>query len=214
MIVVEIVQYIILSLLSILLLVLVLPIYYAASGQRQDTAFLKAEVFGPLKWCYFTYELKGIMQDEKHLSIFGINVNIQGNKSHKKDDKDKKEKKEKKKDNKKSKKREKGFLLKILAMVQDFWKHIKPRLLLVEGRFGFEDPYHTGIACAIINCIAPYGDKYNINLTPVFDGEVIEGRFEIEGKIVPAVILWIFAKAFVIPRLKINNPLAKKTRAL
>jgi hypothetical protein len=83
----------------------------------------------------------------------------------------------------------------------------------VEGRYGFEDPYYTGLACAVINCTAPHGDKYNINLTPVFDDEIIEGNYIIEGRIVPAVLLWIFVKVFVVPGLKDSMPFINKRRA-
>lgn len=214
MIVFEILLYILLSLLFILFLILVLPIYYAAAGQKQDTVFLEAMVFGLLKWFNFTYELQGMAKHEMHLSLFGINVNIQNKKKQGKVEKEEKDKRDKKKMKEKGKEHGKGFLKKMLSMAKDLWKHIKPRHLQVKGRYGFEDPYHTGLACAIINCTAPYGDRCNVNLTPVFDDQVIEGRFETEGRIIPIVILWILAKVFVIPRLKIDKPFARKARGL
>lgn len=102
---------------------------------------------------------------------------------------------------------------KIFKAIDGFWKHTRPMRLEAEGYYGFEDPYYTGLACALINCTSPHGDKYNINLTPVFDEEVIEGSFIVEGRIVPAVLLWILARVFIISELKARMPFTNKHKA-
>jgi hypothetical protein len=85
-----------------------------------------------------------------------------------------------------------------------------PEVFEAEGTYGFDDPYYTGITCALINTLMPYIEGFRVNLTPVFDEAVLKGRFKIQGKVVMAVILWIAIK-FILSQ-PVRNKLFKRER--
>ena len=92
--------------------------------------------------------------------------------------------------------------MKIFELSTMILKHIKPRRFELKGRYGFNDPYHTGILCALVNSIIPNGKKNNVDLIPVFDEEIIEGNFILEGYIVPGYLFYLFIKIIVLPKIK------------
>lgn len=74
-------------------------------------------------------------------------------------------------------------LLKIL-------KHCLPKRLSVDTRIGFNNPFYTGLLSAFTSQSSVWLKKYDINIQPVFEEEIIEGRFLIGGQIwLPYLIL-------------------------
>lgn len=73
--------------------------------------------------------------------------------------------------------------------------HLKPRKLEGSIRFGFENPYTTG---QILMYISPFYGLYarTVDVIPVFDEEVLEGRLFIKGRVRAATVLWLACKVF------------------
>ncbi|NLI91470.1 MAG: DUF2953 domain-containing protein [Peptococcaceae bacterium] len=79
-------------------------------------------------------------------------------------------------------------------------KHCRPEILSVQARIGFNDPMYTGFLCALISQFYVLTNPYDIMIQPVFDEEVIEGRFSIGGRIwLPYLIVIIIGFLFTKP---------------
>lgn len=79
----------------------------------------------------------------------------------------------------------------LLKAIQSFKRlviRLKPKTLLGNVRFGFEDPSVTGKVLAAISVIAPFFEG-NLDVEPEFNEEVLEGKLLIAGKITA----WKFA---------------------
>lgn len=68
-------------------------------------------------------------------------------------------------------------------------KHVLPRRLKGELRYGFEDPCTTGQVLAGICMFYPVYQKH-INIYPDFENEVLEGHLDLKGRIHIGVLLW------------------------
>lgn len=202
MIILQIFIYLLLFLISILILLLAMPIYYTLSGIKEDMVIIKAQIFGPLKWICLTFKMRDMTEKKLGVRFLGIPIKIKDNKKDAPIGSKVKRNNKGKKTRENGRKPAEGIPAGIVNLIVRALRHIKPRRLEVKGRYGFNDPYHTGIACSLINTIIPHKDKYNVNLIPVFDEEVIEGKFITEGYIVPVYLFWLFIKVFVLSRLK------------
>jgi hypothetical protein len=182
---------IIIILLSILILVLAVPFEYSVSGCNYEKYCFEAE----LSWLFRSTRFIFLKEEGKPkgfwFRIFGFDRSLKGTRN----DKYKKQKKNKRKDSQYS---VSDFLsVKLLKEAADFItmfvKHIRPRIFQLSGKFGFEDPFETGIILATLNV---FGIDYNcsVNLHPVFDEEVLEGSFIVKGRIVLAYLLFILVK--------------------
>ncbi len=61
-------------------------------------------------------------------------------------------------------------------------KHYRPRKMKGYVRYGFEDPYHTGLVLAVLSWFYPFfGTK--LEIIPEFDQQVIEGKLSVKGYI-------------------------------
>lgn len=75
------------------------------------------------------------------------------------------------------------------AAFRKLWKEIgkllkalKPKKLIINAHFGFEDPSITGKILAALSMLYPfYGD--NVRIEPDFENAIIEGDFYLKGKI-------------------------------
>jgi len=84
----------------------------------------------------------------------------------------------------------KDVIQKAFALVFKILKHCLPKTLSIHARIGFNDPMYTGFLCALNSQLCVLITKLDINIQPVFDEEVIEGRFSIGGRIwLPYLIL-------------------------
>lgn len=61
-------------------------------------------------------------------------------------------------------------------------KFLKPKKFQLRTRFGFEDPYHTGQALALLSVIYPFVGG-QLSVEPDFEERVLEGELFIKGKI-------------------------------
>ncbi len=61
-------------------------------------------------------------------------------------------------------------------------RYLRPKTISVRVRFGFEDPSLTGKCAAVLSMLYPfYGD--NIQVTPDFQEEILEGKAIVRGQI-------------------------------
>jgi len=90
------------------------------------------------------------------------------------------------------------------------FKHILPRKLKGNIRFGFEDPYNTG---RVLTAISPFYALYakTVEVVPVFDEKVLEGELHLKGHIRAATLL--FAAARVLINKNFRRLLKKVRRA-
>lgn len=202
MMVFQILIYLMLLLISILMLMLVMPVYYGFSGTKEDVLILEAEVFGSLKWIHLVFRMRDMTTNELNLKFLGIPIRIMDKKKHPHIEEKTKKDVKSIKTYKKRPKVSKELLMQIADLFTETLKHIRPRRLEIKGRYGFNDPYHTGIACALVNSIIPQVNKCKIDLVPVFDGEIMEGNFILEGYIVPGYLFYLSIRVIVLPRFK------------
>ena len=59
-------------------------------------------------------------------------------------------------------------------------RFLKPRKLRADIRFGFEDPYWTGLTLARLSIIYPFFGEY-MNIEPDFENKVLEGEISVKG---------------------------------
>lgn len=69
-------------------------------------------------------------------------------------------------------------------------KHISPRRIKGQIRFGFDDPYQTG---QVLTYISPFYGRYlrEVSIIPVFEEAVLDGELYIRGRIRLGTAIWI-----------------------
>lgn len=96
---------------------------------------------------------------------------------------------------------------------QDVWRqlkrelihilvYLKPKKIKGNLRFGFEDPYKTGVVLAVLSVLYPVYQE-NVNIYPDFEEQIIKGDLMIKGRI----RIFFFVK--VIVRLLLNRNVRK-----
>jgi hypothetical protein len=75
-------------------------------------------------------------------------------------------------------------------------RHVFPRRLQGEIRFGFDDPYTTG---QILTWISPFYGLYagKINLIPVFEEKILDGQLSLKGRIRLGTILALVVRVLL-----------------
>lgn len=67
---------------------------------------------------------------------------------------------------------------------------VKPKSVKINGVYGFNDPYITGIIAAIGSIVTNSGLFHNIDLRPIFEDEILDIKVEISGEILNFKILF------------------------
>lgn len=182
-------KYILLFIIVILAAALIIPVEYSLKGEKYENAFIEANTSWFSKVMKFSFLKQSGEKPEFCLKLFGLTI--------KPNDIEKKKEKRKKKNKKKKKQGiffSKELLEQAIKSVKELFKHSGPRIFEAEGVYGFDDPYYTGITCAVLNTLMPFSECFRVNLTPIFDEEILEGRFFTEGRIILGVVLWISIK--------------------
>ncbi|SES63980.1 Protein of unknown function [Natronincola peptidivorans] len=216
MMVLMILKYILLFLLTLLLLLLFVPIHYHASGSKYETVKFQSGI----SWLWKGLQVN-IMKDDAFppkimLKLLGIPFSFSLDKEE-----EKAEEKIKKKSNKKkqeSKEKSKSKLKKspeewlrlvnretftvILASLMKLWFHIKPKALNVKAHYGLDNPCDTAMVLAFFSSLAPLLEGYSIALIPSFEGAVLEGEAQIQGRIVLVLLVMILIKLLLSKPIK------------
>jgi hypothetical protein len=177
--------------LILLAALLFIPFNYLFAGRKYETASVRSSVgwiFGLVKLTYKkSLYSKGIVA----LQVCGLTFNLKPvKKAIESESKEKNQKKARKRNEKKNESQsslrflDKSFINLVFKAFIELLDHIKPKQFYLEGRFGFEDPYYTGITSAFLNILHPKLQQYRINARAVFDEEVLEGKLFISGRIV------------------------------
>lgn len=190
--------YILLIIVTLLAAIILIPYNYNVAGEK----FAELELRGSISWLFGGIKIILTRSSEQNkemtLVIMGITkkLDIQ-DKSKRKQDKADKHSKDKEANPAKSKKwfdsstyLKKDIIQKAFSSIIKLLKHCLPNTLSVHARIGFNDPMYTGFLCAFNSQLCFLVSKYDINIQPVFDDEVIEGSFSIGGRIwLPYLIL-------------------------
>ncbi|MCR6546064.1 hypothetical protein [Dehalobacterium formicoaceticum] len=96
---------------------------------------------------------------------------------------------------------DRGFIKAILKTVRDIFRHSAPKVMKLEGVWGFDDPYYTGILAAFRSTVP------GIHVEPDFTGGVRDLRALVQGRIRPAVVLFYGLRFIVAPPAR---PVLKK----
>jgi hypothetical protein len=196
--------YLLLILLA-LLLVIVLFILLIPFRYRAQAGYDQKPWFDFWVRCSPAFIFKGTW-DERHgkpfkfkFILFGIPISI----NHKKaGEKDQAEKEEKEPGKKRSKTLSSIFDQDLrrsgLALAADFLNILKPDLLYLKGKIGFDEPHLTGWLVALTNSFKYSCRKTFIALEPVWEDEFYEFEVLIEGRLKVGLILvkvgWFFFK--------------------
>ncbi|AUG58179.1 MAG TPA: DUF2953 domain-containing protein [Ruminiclostridium sp.] len=189
--------YILLILLVILLLLLIVPVKYSFTGEKYESAFIKGKVsllLGFVKLYYYNdFEKKNIAK----ITLLGFPVNI----SYKK----KRKKKRRPKKDKSYNYLNKRFLKSSLKTIGKVILHIKPSKLEISGKIGFDDPYYTGLICAFRNIFYPKFKNAKINIDTVFEDEIFEGSFLIQGRVILFYVVYMVLRLYFLAPDKIKH---------
>lgn len=195
--------YFFIALFLLLLLIPFLPFFYTIYGAKNESYLL----FFSLRCLWKIFRI--VIQKEENqaldicIVIFGFHIpisvrNIWNIRKKKERSKDKEGEKSKKlKNNTRyfalSKQ---SFLEPLFKFIRRLFAHILPQKFHFYLSYGFADPADTGMLAALIainrHCI-PQGD---ILLIPVFDKEMVSGKFCIEGRIILSVIIIYFLQFY------------------
>lgn len=192
MIILTILVYMIIIIVALIAIILVIPFQYSCSGFKYEKTFVEAKV----KWLYgglkFVFSYDSEIGTLKEFRLFGIKPSSKENK----------ESSAKKKNTKKKKKSSgkigislmKELFKEGLAAFKKVFNKIKPKKFMLSAKVGFDDPYNTGVLRAVLSIFQKEIQRYDVKIDTIFDDEVIEGRFLIQGRIIIAELIPIAIK--------------------
>lgn len=192
MIVFTILYYLLIGIGIFLAAIIIVPYDYRVTGEKSDESEISVLIswlFGGIKLALRKSTPK---KTELMLTIFGFNKQVESNSKPKSPSSLAKKATNPSKGSTTVKKKhkldvrnylKKDILHKILSVVLKVLRHCQPRQLSIRGKYGFDDPSYTGLTCAITNQLYCWFDKYDIEIQPVFDEEILEGHFLVGGRI-------------------------------
>jgi hypothetical protein len=174
---------------------LFVPFRYSVVARKHEDTNIKANgswLFGLVGITFFK---KFGNKSKLHVRLLQIRIEINKRKNMKLSPKtDSKDLKNDKKTRIRGSFLDKDFLKPAIKALKELFYHIKPRRFKLEGRYGFEDPFYTGIALASFNIIQPLFTNYDVNVCPVFEEEIFEGNFLIKGRLILIAVVVIAIK--------------------
>jgi len=196
MVILSILGYFLLGLGALLTAILFVPYHYHVSGDKLDQIQIKSVI----SWLFGGVKIKfrqHANQTEVDLIILGLTKQVKvGKKSPNVNNKKNTERNE----IVKTAKPKQGFkftrylktdvIERALSIVIKIIKHCQPKVLSIKARISFDDPLYTGLLWAFNSQFYGLFNKYDINIKPVFDEDVLAGSFLIGGRIwLPYLIL-------------------------
>jgi len=202
MIILVILGYILAAIFLLLTLILIVPFEFEIDAQKDENLFVKASVSWFFKFFGCDYTNVYSQKADMYIRILGFQkrINISKTNKKKKIDKEKTEKKDASRNYLDSE-----FLKCAFKCIKKLLKHIKPKKFLIDGRVGFEDPYITGISCAILNVFSKELKVANISVNTVFDEEIFEIKGLIQARVVLAYVAYLALRLYLSRPDKINQ---------
>lgn len=188
----DILFYVCLTIFAGVFLVIFVPYEYRIMGKKLEATYVKGSIIWLFGGVSINFRKSIPQKAEIFLRLFGFRKDISGNPNKKRNkESDIQKKKEENKESEGYRVFLKTNVLKaIWSFVARIMKNIAPRKLYIKARVGFEDPALTGLLYGIQHIYTNDSKQYQIHIHPVFEDEVIEGRFLIRGKIwLPYLIL-------------------------
>lgn len=201
MLLLNILGFIFLVIIILLVLIILVPFSYMI---KSDSIENEVEIF--IIWMFgllgLSYIKKFSKEDEVYLRIFNIpkKIKISDNKVEKLE-KVKKDKNSEKKEIDLKKHFNRKVLNKIISSLKKVWRKTKPKKIMVNVKFGFNDPMNTGILYALYCQFSYLFRNYDVNLQPSFDEEGIRGNYLVRGNI------WIFYLLMVLLEFLFSAPI-------
>ncbi|WP_425806803.1 DUF2953 domain-containing protein [Desulfitobacterium sp. Sab5] len=197
----SILSYLLLGVAVILTMIIFIPYHYHVSGEKLE----ESQIQGSISWLFggikidFRRHAKQKMQMD--LILFGLNKKVNIKQKSTQTEPQKEKELEAIKNLKKVKRTKPShwreylkppIIRKALSVVFKILEHSQPKKLFLYVKVGFSDPMYTGLLYALKSQFYMFLDKYDIDIQPVFDEEIMEGRFLIGGRIwIPYLILVI-----------------------
>ena len=179
--IIKIILYLLILIFGFVLLFIIIPFEYEFKTKIDE------KIMAGVNLLFFKKLLMVTMTYENKETLFLIRVmglTIIRKKIKKSSRKIKKEKLKKKKNDFNIKDYFQGAFIKdLISYFKDIINITKPKKIIINGTYGFEDPSLTGIACGIIPLVSSHIPISHVNLQPVFDEEIIDIYCEIYGRI-------------------------------
>ncbi|ABR49079.1 hypothetical protein Amet_2929 [Alkaliphilus metalliredigens QYMF] len=221
MILLAILRYLLLFLLAILLLILIIPVDYHLMASKDLVVTFK----GHIGWFWHLVKVDFTIINNSpkaiRIKLLGLPISIHTSGEERKTYKKKQESKKpkKKKTTKKKVKYKNKFPLAwehvtrelldvIFLAIKRVLHHLKPKKFRLEGVYGFDDPYYTGIILAITSSLQPLFNDSPLEITPSFGETKLEGELEVHGRIIVILFLWI------VLQLTLSKPIRKILKIL
>lgn len=85
-----------------------------------------------------------------------------------------------------------AILKKAFSTLLKILKHFQPRTLVLNAKFGFDDPMVTGLLCGLLSQFDFLIQKHEVRVQPVFEEEILEGKILIGGRVwIPSLLMMI-----------------------
>lgn len=177
------------SLFLLVIALIILPVKYFFNGGYKDGFYSTASIgISPLGKIIIIYENKFMTK----VKLLGFTFKLDSGRKT-----GKQKKAPRGKDDRKNKLGIKGYkeilqkdnLSHIFSLIQDLFMIMRPKLLLIKARIGFEEPHQTAWMQAFISSISELDINAHINVETVWDEECYEGEIRIEGNFILFIIL-------------------------
>ncbi len=191
--------------------IIIVPYNYYVSGEYLDEALIQ----GSLSWLFGGVKMDFYKRFDSNmamgLTIFGFNKKIKsyrGTIPNNHNNESTGTEPSKKRKTVRSKRLssfgryfKRNVIQKAISAILKLVKHCQPKILSIQAKIGFIDPMYTGLLYAFNSQFYPLLNRYDIHIQPVFDEEIVEGRFLIGGRI------WLPYLILVMIRFLITQPI-------
>ena len=200
--------YILLVIGLVVTAIILVPYDYHVYGEYFDQPQLKGSItwlFGGVK---ISFQQRLQQTKEIHFTILGLNkkIKIRPKSTGAKNNKDAEHNKNKRTASNKKRLNfaqyyKRDVIQKVMSAFMKLFQNCQPAIFSLHARIGFADPMYTGLLCAFNNQFYILFNNYDIDIQPVFDEEIVEGRFLIGGRI------WLLYLILVMIALFITKPI-------
>ena len=186
MIVLVLLEYILVACFSVIILILLVPIFFHLQVSKYHSLIMQVKVEWLFNIVHCHIKKEGKQSPEIVLTILGIQIPIKKGEIRRKEKK--KIKKEKRFNFKMLLNR--SFLIKIFHLIRKLLRHIVPREFRMMLFYGFDNPADTGLLCGFTALFSAYFSRYDIQLNPIFDQEILEGELFLKGRVFCIVLVY------------------------
>lgn len=186
--------YIMLFLAGLAVLLLVIPFSYSGEAMIFEGCKLKIN----LGWAWNFIKIRADIEDEDVSVTFRVlDKSVYRLKSDKSEEEEEPKQKEPEKEKKRKKRgpalkdlTNKEFIHEISEYIKKVISIAKPKYLHLYGTYGFDDPAFTGLACGFLGIVKAMVPDARLELSPVFDEEIIDLDFRVQGSMIAGTVAY------------------------